>query len=116
MIHGGNEGGIVAGRTMNVSRGGLCADLESPVPNGVMVEVDLQLVFDDEAHSEPLRLAGRVVWCTPVDDAHQVGIAFRPLSAEQLEYLTMFLRYLDDTRAPRRPSRREIASVDDLFG
>jgi hypothetical protein len=64
--------------------------------------------------SEALVLAARAVWCTPVDDAHQVGLAFRPLSAETSEYLTMFLRYLDDSRVEK--ANRRVDEIDDRFG
>ena len=101
------------GRTMNVSRGGLCADLAEPIEFGTDIEVDLQLVFDEVTHSDALRLPGRIVWCTTVDDAFQVGIAFRPLTAELSKYLTVFLRYLQDgTKTPR--SKRE-SSLDKRF-
>lgn len=105
---------VITGRTLNVSRGGLCADLVEPIPTGTDLMVDLQLVFEDEQHSEPLRIAARVVWCTPVDEAHQVGIVFRQLHPELAEYLTMFLRYLVGgtpyDHAPRP------ATIDELFG
>ena len=101
------------GRTTNVSRGGLCAELADDIPNGTEVDVDIQLVFEDEVHSEPLRVPARVVWCTSFDDAHQVGVAFKPLDADLGEYLTMFLRYLhDDTGAA---GERERPSIDDRF-
>jgi PilZ domain len=100
------------GRTQNVSRGGLCASLADPVPVGTDVDVSIVLVFDDDMQSEALRLPARVVWCTDVDEAHQVGIAFRPLDAQRAEYLAIFLRYLDDHRAETRP--RDL-SVDDRF-
>ena len=104
---------MIEGRTRNVSRGGLCATLADPVPVGADLDVDLVLVFEDEAQSEALRLPARTVWCTSVDDAHQVGVAFRPLSAEASEYLTMFLRYLDDSRVEK--VNRPIPEIDDRF-
>jgi hypothetical protein len=104
---------VVEGRTRNVSRGGLCATLADPVPVGTDLAVDLVLVFEDEAQSEALRLPGRTVWCTSLDDGHQVGIAFRPLSAEAAEYLTMFLRYLDDSRVEK--TNRQVPEIDDRF-
>jgi hypothetical protein len=100
------------GRTRNVSRGGLCADLEDPVPIGIDIEIDLALVFDDDAQSEKLRLPARIVWCTTVDDTHQVGLSFKPLTAEMSQYLTLFLRYLDDAATEKRP--RDL-SIDDRF-
>ena len=101
------------GRTQNLSRGGLCADIAEPIPLGTDIEVDIQLVFDD-VESEPLRLPGRVVWCTTVDDAFQIGLTFRNLTADHVQYLTMFLRYLDDG-APTQRTRRE-SNLDKRFG
>ena len=100
------------GRTQNVSRGGLCANLAGALPVGTDVDVSIVLVFDDDLQSEALRLPARIVWCTNVDEMHQVGLAFRPLDAERAEYLNIFLRYLDDRRAEKRP--RDL-SVDDRF-
>ncbi len=100
------------GRTQNVSRGGLCANLPDALPIGSDVDVSIVLVFDDDMQSEALRLPARIVWCTTVDDAHQIGVAFRPLDAERAEYLTIFLRYLDDRRTEKRP--RDLP-IDDRF-
>ncbi len=102
----------IEGRTRNVSRGGLCADVADPIAVGADIHVDLVLVFDAEAQSEPLRLPARVVWCTTVDDGYQIGLSFRPLDAQANEYLTMFLRYLDDSRDEPTPAGD---SVDDRF-
>lgn len=107
------EGRTYQGRTQNVSRGGLCAELAEPLPVGADFEIDLQLVFPDEAQSEPLRLPARVVWCTTVDDAYQIGIAFRPLPAELAGDLGLFLRFLDHGARPER--RRRASSLDKRF-
>lgn len=95
------------GRTKNVSRGGLCAEFLDPIPVGSEVEIDLQLVFEGDKQSEPLRLPGRIVWCTDFDESHQVGVMFKPLDAELLQYITLFLRYLDDGSVPERMPRRQ---------
>ncbi len=100
------------GRTRNVSRGGLCANISDPIAMGTDLEVDIVLVFDDGMQSEALRLPARVAWCTTVDDAHQIGIAFRALDKQRAEYLTMFLNFLDDQRAEKR--ERDL-SIDDRF-
>ncbi|HEY1816280.1 MAG TPA: PilZ domain-containing protein [Kofleriaceae bacterium] len=100
------------GRTKNMSRGGLCADLSEPIPTGIDVDVGISLVFADDQQSEQLRLPARVAWCTPLDEGHQVGIAFRPLDASRTEYLALFLRYLDD-RKPEKSPRTE--DIDDRF-
>jgi hypothetical protein len=101
------------GRTQNLSRGGLCADLSEPIPNGTDIEVDIQLVFDD-VESEPLRLPARVAWCTTLDETFQIGLSFQKTTAEQVEFLTMFLRYLDGG-APTQRTRRE-SNLDKRFG
>ncbi|HEU4731685.1 MAG TPA: PilZ domain-containing protein [Kofleriaceae bacterium] len=107
-------GRAVSGRTTNLSRGGLCATLSEPLAVGADTEVDIQLVFEEDLQSEPLRVPARIVWCTPVSGGFQVGIRFLPLDAERAEYLTMFLRYLDDTTgaAPAGPA----LSIDERFG
>src|SRR5262249_33624896 len=95
----------ISGRTRNVSRGGLCATLSEEIAVGTEIWVDLQLVFDHERQSEPLRLPARIVWCTSIDHVHQVGVQFLPLDGEAAEYLTMFLRYLDgEVSAKAKPS------------
>ena len=82
---------------------------------GTELQVDLQLVFEDESQSEPLRVPARVVWCTPLDDGHQVGLAFKPLSAELTKYLGMFLRFLDTEERVKNDKPRD-APVDEKFG
>jgi hypothetical protein len=101
------------GRTTNVSRGGLCAEFADPIAVGAEIEIEMRLVFDHESQSDPLHLPARVVWCTTVDEACQVGIAFRPLPPQLAQHLTKFLSYLEtDAKAPR--SKRE-STVDKRF-
>jgi hypothetical protein len=99
------------GRTRNVSRGGVCAELADAIPVGVDLEIVLVLVFDN-GESEPLRLPARIVWCTTVDEAYQVGLVFRPLGPELTRQLTLFLRYLDDNRSEPLAAQ---ATLDDRF-
>jgi len=91
----------VAGRSRNMSRGGMCAQLEAALPVGTQVTVEVALVFDEKNTSERLALPARVVWSTAIDDVHQVGVAFLPLSADQARYLDLFLGYLADPTAAR---------------
>lgn len=88
--------GTTKGRTKNVSRGGLAASVERPIPPGLKVDVRMSLVFDEDTFSEPLVLPARVVWCTPLGDGFQLGTSFLPMSGEQRSYLAMFLRYLKE--------------------
>jgi len=103
-----------SGRTANLSRGGLCATLTESLAVGVHVEVDIQLVFPDHRQSEPLRLGGLIVWCTPVNDGNQVGVRFQAIGREQAEDLTMFLRYLDEGGSAK--SAKLPVPIDERFG
>jgi len=40
--------------------------------------------------------------------ATRIGVRFLPLDSEQAEYLTMFLRYLDDDTSRRRPDGQDV--------
>jgi c-di-GMP-binding flagellar brake protein YcgR len=106
-------GQTIFGRTRDVSRGGLCALLAEQIAVGTDIELDIQLVFDDGRQSEALRLSARIVWCTPMDDRHQVGVQFLRLVGETAEYLTMFLRYLDDDV---RAKSTRASTIDERFG
>ena len=103
----------IVGLTHNVSRGGLCATLSEQIAVGTEIEVALQLVFGREHRSEALRLPARIVWCTPIDDGHQVGAQFLPLDSETAEYLTMFLRYLGEEETGKTDPAS--LSIDDRF-
>ena len=94
--------GELHGQTRNVSRGGLCLELAEPLVTGEDVAIAIALVFQDEQRSEQLGLPARIVWCTPIDGAHQVGAKFSRLSARQLAHLDMFLRFIE--AAPRTAS------------
>ncbi|HEU0031812.1 MAG TPA: PilZ domain-containing protein [Kofleriaceae bacterium] len=103
-----------AGLTQNVSRGGLCADLAQPIQTGTDIDIDLQLVFDANTTSDALRVPARVVWCTRLDDTYQIGVAFRPMPAQLVQYLLLFLRYLDDGERAERFRHEPV--LDKRFG
>lgn len=109
-------GKAIEGRTQNVSRGGLCADLADEVALGTDVEVFIALVFENEEHSEALRIPARVAWCTSVDEGHQLGLVFKPMNAELSKYLGMFLRFLDTEEQRAKTEKRRAATVDERFG
>lgn len=101
------------GRTRNMSRGGLCANVGLAIPLGTEVIVDITLVFDDDLQSEALTLPARVAWCTTVDDEFQVGLSFKPMHSDRAQVLQMFLKYLGEERAGKAP--RVEKSIDDQF-
>ena len=107
-------GKSTTGRTRNVSRGGLCANVKAPIAIGTDVMVELTLVFDGDMQSEPLSVPARVAWCTTVDDEYQIGVSFKPLDAERAQLVQLFLKYLGEERAPK--AKRTEKSIDDQFG
>lgn len=100
------------GTTTNVSRGGFCARFATSLPVGAVCQFDLVLLFEGDQRSETLSLPARVVWCTAVDAEHQIGVSFIGLSREQLSYLDLFIRFLEE-RADRDAPPAQPA---DLFG
>lgn len=103
----------IVGRTRNMSRGGLCADLDTALPIGQDVEIDVVLRFEDNTKSEPLRLPVRIVWCTALEGGHQIGVSFRPLDKRRADFLTLFLKYLAEDKPEKTPKAKDI---DDRFG
>jgi hypothetical protein len=87
-------------RTRDLSRTGLCLIAGEAVAPGAVAAVDLVLSFGNNAFSEPLVLPARVVWCTPIGDAFQLGAMFDEVTEEQDGFLEMFLHFLDGTITP----------------
>jgi hypothetical protein len=104
------------GRTRNMSRGGLCANVDAAIATGTDVIVEITLVFDGDMQSEPLSLPARVAWCTTVDHEFQIGVSFKPLAGERAEFLQLFLKYLGEDKGPKTKGPRVPKSVDDQFG
>lgn len=90
------SGVIARGRTTNLSRGGLCADLDAEPTRGQQLEVSISLIFNADGLSEPLSLPARVVWCTSLGAARHAGLSFLALTREQTGFLDMFIRFLED--------------------
>ena len=91
----GRDGAVLVGHTRNISLGGLCVELPGPLEAGSDVEARIALIFEDEAHSERLRLPLHVVWSTPLGEVHQIGGRFGELTDEQVQYLDVFLSFLE---------------------
>ena len=87
-------------RTRDLSRNGVCLIAGEAVAPGAPMSVELVLSFGNNAFSEPLVLPARVVWCTSIADAFQLGAMFDEVTDEQDGFLEMFLHFLDGTIAP----------------
>jgi hypothetical protein len=78
-------GKAVSGMTKNLSMGGLCLEIDRPVPEGTTVQLTLFVVEDDvEAEgAHGLDLTGSVQWIADADRGYTIGVKFSPLSANQ---------------------------------
>ena len=106
----------LAGRTINVSGGGLCVEVATAIKAGTDLVLDLLLRFEDKSASETMRIQARVAWCTTVDESFQLGIAFRPIDGVQAQEVAVFVSHLDDRtgNSPKLPKRKP--PIDDRFG
>jgi hypothetical protein len=89
-----------AARTRDISRAGICLVGMRPLDRDTEITLDLVLTFGNDGASEPLRLLGRVAWCTAMFGAYQIGIKFVKVDQERARYLDMFVGFLDGTLAP----------------
>ena len=89
-----------AARTRDMSRAGLCLIGEQPIAADTEISLELVLTFGEAGTSEPLKMFGRVAWCTAMFGAYQIGIKFVQIDHERLRYLDMFVGFLDGTLAP----------------
>lgn len=76
-----------------------------PLPVGVDLHIDLKLIFEDGALSEPLSLWSRIVWCTSINDRFQLGLSFVNVDESTKGDLEMFLRFLDQRERTGRLSK-----------
>ena len=88
------DGAEFRARTRDLSRSGMCFVTKEAVSVGIPVVIEAALKFSPNASSEALPLSARVMWCTPVHEGFQVGVAFTRLQAQTLDYLDLFLKYL----------------------
>jgi hypothetical protein len=89
-----------AARTRDMSRAGLCLIAEQPLKRDAEISLELVLKFGDEGASEPLKLVGRVAWCTAMFGKYQIGVKFVKLDDELERYLDMFVGFMDGTLGP----------------
>jgi hypothetical protein len=95
-----SDGRRLTARTRDLSRSGICLITGEALPSGENLLVELVLLIGTRSESEPLPLRARVVWCTAIANAFQIGAMFYPLSGKESGFLDMFLRYLDGTILP----------------
>jgi len=94
------EGRVVAARTRDMSRLGLCLITDAEIPRNTDLEIRLVLSLGEHRMSEPLMLSGRAAWCTALFGKYQIGVMFVNMDAEQYRFLDLFMRFLDGEVRP----------------
>jgi hypothetical protein len=95
-----SDGRKLPARTRDLSSSGICLITTHALAPREELLIDLILLIGPSSVSEPLPLRARVVWCTPISQAFQVGAMFERLSRKEHAFLEMFLRYLDGSILP----------------
>ena len=109
------DGRKLIARTRDLSRSGICIITTDALPAGGQLRIELVLLLGSTSSSEPLALRARVVWCTAIAGAFQVGAMFDRLTVKESAFLDMFLRYLDGSILPAG-AEMEIVSDDEDGG
>jgi hypothetical protein len=94
------DGRKLRARTRDLSRSGICLVTSEDLGFGATLGIELVLLLGPSSSSEPLPLRARVVWSTAIAGAYQIGAMFDGLSAKEVSFLDMFLRYLDGSILP----------------
>jgi hypothetical protein len=87
-------------RTRDMSRAGVCLIAEQPIKVDTEISLELVLTFGEAGTSEPLKMLGRVAWCTALFGSYQIGVKFVKVDDDRARYLNMFVGFLDGTLAP----------------
>ena len=107
-----------AARTRDMSRAGVCLVATHPIPRETEISLELVLTFGEAGTSEPLKMFGRVAWCTAMFGAYQIGVKFVKVDDDGARYLDMFVGFLDGTLGPGdlfSGEQEPLADPDDPF-
>jgi hypothetical protein len=94
--------------TTNLSRGGVCLDVEKALQEGTTLELSLFLTLEgiEHADEDALVVQARVAWCSERDDGgFLAGVQFGTLSAAQTAAVDTFLAQLTP-QGDRGPAAR----------
>jgi hypothetical protein len=87
-------------RTRDMSRAGVCLVAMQAIAPETEIALELVLTFGEGGMSEPLKVMGKVAWCTALFGAYQIGVKFVKVDDDCGRYLDMFIAFLDGTLAP----------------
>lgn len=92
-----SKGEALLAATRNLSKGGVCLDVEKPLDEGQTFGVSLFLTLEgiEHADSDALTVHAKVIWCSAREDGgYTAGMQFGTLSANQTAAVESFLRKL----------------------
>jgi hypothetical protein len=93
--------GQLEARTRDMSRAGVCLVAMRGIAPETEIGLELVLTFGESGGvSEPLKVHGKVAWCTALFGAYQIGVKFVKVDDDCGRYLDMFIGFLDGTLAP----------------
>jgi hypothetical protein len=107
--------GRLSAHTRDISRSGLCLVSRQPIERDTEIGAELVLSFAEGTVSEPLKIVGRTVWCTPLFGVYQIGVKFVKVDEPRARYLNMFLGLLDGSLAPEDSTEDEGEQTDRPF-
>jgi hypothetical protein len=94
------NGRVIAARTRDISRHGLCLISDVQIPGDTELKVKLVLSLGARTTTEPLVLTSRTVWCTALFGKYQVGAKFVNIDHDQKRFLDLFMRFLNGELQP----------------
>jgi hypothetical protein len=106
------DGRKLIARTRDLSRSGICLITSAAIAPPEKLRIELVLLLGSASSSEPLPLRARVVWCTPIAGAFQIGAMFDTPTAKESAFLDMFMRYLDGSILPAGAEMEIVGELD----
>lgn len=110
------DGRKLIARTRDLSRSGICIVTTAALASGEKLRIELVLLLGSGSSSEPLALRARVVWCTAIAGAFQIGAVFDGITGKESAFLDMFLRYLDGSILPAGAEMEILVEEDEASG
>jgi len=110
------DGRKLIARTRDLSRSGICLITTDALTSGEKLRIELVLLLGSGSSSEPLALRARVVWCTAIASAFQIGAVFDGLTTKESAFLDMFLRYLDGSILPAGAEMESLSGGEEPAG
>jgi hypothetical protein len=88
----------ITGLTRNLSTGGVCVEIDRPIPENKLIRLTLFVVEDDveTEGARGLELTGTVQWMAEGDRNYAVGIKFSNLNPAQTTQLNNALKAVGD--------------------